>query len=162
MKNLDQLSPWLSLNLTPGVGSVLFRRLVNHFGSPESVLGASEAQLTEVVGVSQKISRSIIQTAGGAIDDLVEREIEDVQVNDVRVICWDDEEYPQSLREIHDPPCLFYLRGTLLPQDEYAVAIVGTRRISAYGREMSRRIASDLAREGITIVSGFAVIEPYQ
>jgi DNA processing protein len=67
-----------------------------------------------------------------------------------------DDDYPRLLREIPSPPLVLYVRGSLLPADEVAVAIVGTRRVTNYGREMSRRLASELASAGVTIVSGLA------
>jgi len=74
----------------------------------------------------------------------------------VRAITWEDPDYPSLLREIPDPPPLLYVRGTLEPEDSWAVAVVGTRRASVYGKEVTRRLVTDLARSGITVVSGLA------
>lgn len=76
--------------------------------------------------------------------------------DDIRIVARDDEEYPSALRPISDPPRELFVRGTLLPQDEIAVAIVGARRASEYGKAVARRLAADLAACGVTIVSGMA------
>ena len=73
-----------------------------------------------------------------------------------RAITWHDEDYPPRLKEIFDRPPLLYVRGELLPADERSVAIVGTRKPTAYGREVAHRLAYDTARAGVTVVSGLA------
>ena len=74
----------------------------------------------------------------------------------IKVITWNDPEYPHRLKEIDSSPPVLYVRGSLLPDDECCIAIVGTRRASAYGRQSAEELAGDLARNGITIVSGLA------
>jgi DNA processing protein len=69
---------------------------------------------------------------------------------------WEDEAYPAYLREIPAPPPVLYIQGEILPADQWAVAIVGTRRMTAYGRQVTRRLVADLVRQRITIVSGLA------
>lgn len=79
-----------------------------------------------------------------------------VSVTRARAITWHDEDYPPRLKEIFDRPPLLYVRGELLPADERSVAIVGTRKPTAYGREVAHRLAYDTARAGVTVVSGLA------
>ena len=74
----------------------------------------------------------------------------------VRAVTWHDDEYPSRLKEFTDRPPLLFVRGELLPEDERSIAVVGTRRATPYGREMAHRLATDLARAGIAIVSGLA------
>jgi DNA processing protein len=69
---------------------------------------------------------------------------------------WEDDDYPTRLREVDTAPPVLYIKGELLPEDDWAVAIVGTRRITAYGRQITGRIASDLVHSGVTVVSGLA------
>ncbi|MBI3945333.1 MAG: DNA-protecting protein DprA, partial [Armatimonadetes bacterium] len=73
-----------------------------------------------------------------------------------RVLTLADPEYPSRLREIHDPPPVLYARGDLTAQDEYAVAVVGSRRATDYGLRMAHEIAARLARAGVVVVSGLA------
>jgi DNA processing protein len=74
----------------------------------------------------------------------------------IHVITWSDENYPRRLKEIAQPPPVLYCRGTLLPQDEWAVAVVGTRRPSAYGKRAAEELCSVLAQNSITVISGLA------
>jgi len=82
--------------------------------------------------------------------------MEKLEKLDAKVLTVHDEEYPARLREIHDYPPLLYVRGKILPQDEFAVAVIGTRKATAYGRQVTEEITGDLARSSITIVSGLA------
>jgi DNA processing protein len=86
----------------------------------------------------------------------VERELATLEEMDVRVITYQDKEYPPSLRHVEDSPLVLYAKGALADQDRYAVAIVGSRMMSDYGRRMSERFATELARLGITVISGMA------
>jgi DNA processing protein len=74
----------------------------------------------------------------------------------ITVVLYDDATYPERLRHIPDPPPLLYMKGTLAPADCNAISIVGTRRATAYGKTVAAKIAGDLARMGVTIVSGLA------
>jgi len=76
---------------------------------------------------------------------------------ETNLLCPSDERYPVGLRWIHDPPRALYVRGTLVEEDRPALAIVGSRKASAYGRAVAERIAGELARDGVTVVSGLAV-----
>ena len=81
----------------------------------------------------------------------------DVQEAGVEPLTWDDPEYPASLRMVDGAPPVLYVRGRMTSQDEWAVAIVGTRRATTYGREVAQVLASELARAGVTVVSGMAL-----
>jgi len=86
----------------------------------------------------------------------LEHELERLALAGIKVLTWDSEEYPINLRNIHDPPPVLYIKGELLPEDDWAVAVVGTRRASVYGKEAARRLSTDLAQNGVTVVSGLA------
>ena len=83
-------------------------------------------------------------------------ELEKLKRYKVNVITGDDPGYPLRLKQIYDYPPLLYIRGTLVPEDEWAIAVVGTRRASVYGRQVAEEIVTDLVRNKITIVSGLA------
>ena len=83
-------------------------------------------------------------------------ELARVQRAGVTVLTWDHPAYPDRLRNINDPPPVLYVRGELTPDDDWAVAVVGTRNASNYGREATRMLAEELARAGVTVVSGLA------
>ncbi len=143
----------LRLWLTPGVGGRMYKVLVEHFGSPAAVLAASESSLREVPGVGPKLARAIV---GGEGRPEITAELELCRRHGIRLLTSDQPAYPHALKEIHDPPGVLFLRGTLLPGDALAIAIVGTRHATHYGLRQAERLAGSLARAGLTIVSGLA------
>jgi DNA processing protein len=144
---------YLRLHLTSDIGPIRLRNLINHFGSLDAVLSASRSQLERVEGIGSRIADSIFRSRS---DDSVDEEINRALSCGVRIICAEDTEYPASLRNIPDPPICLYVRGHLQPTDCVAVAIVGTRRCSHYGREQAVRFGQALGGAGFTVVSGLA------
>ncbi|MCP4247523.1 MAG: DNA-protecting protein DprA [bacterium] len=144
---------YLRLKQADGVGPIIVRRLVEHFGDIENVLAASPEQLAEVDGVGLHRARAI---AGARSDNGVEEEIARAADQGVRIVCPEDRDYPAQLEHVPDPPLCLYLRGRLEPGDAVAIAIVGSRRCTHYGCEQARRFAAALAGAGFTIVSGLA------
>jgi DNA processing protein len=142
----------IALSAVPGVGPVRVRRLVRHFGSPEAAWRAAPAELI-AAGLEGKIVASLAALRATldpeSLPDRLARA-------DIRALVPTDEEYPARLHDLRDAPAVLYVRGVLTPADERAVAIVGTRRATSYGREVTRRIAADLAAAGVTVVSGLA------
>lgn len=149
----DAARSYLRLHLCSDVGPIRTRRLVEHFGHVDGVLRASMAELQRVEGIGPVIAKSIFQARGL---DTVDREIERAAALGIRILCFEDADYPEPLRHIPDPPICLYVRGELRATDAVAVAIVGTRRCSHYGREQATRFGEILARAGFTIVSGLA------
>ncbi len=149
----DEIFYWLALNFVQGIGSVIFRRLVDRFRSPEAVFRATEKELLKVEGVSRNL---ILEIQKGPHEKRVRKEL--ALLNEVggKILTFHDELYPYRLREIYDPPPLLYLRGDLKKEDELAVAVIGSRKTTQYGRWMAEKISQDLSRHGITIVSGMA------
>ncbi len=150
---VDEMFYWLGLNFVPGIGSVLFRRLIDRFKSPEEVFRAPEKELLKVEGVSRD---SILEIQKGPPEKRVRKELTLLGEIGGRILTFHDELYPKRLKEIYDPPPLLYLRGDLREEDELSVAIVGSRKTTPYGRWMAEKISQDLSRHGITIVSGMA------
>jgi DNA processing protein len=143
----------LRLQLTSDVGPIRVRKLITHFGSLDAVLSASMGELTRVDGIGERIAKSIFRARS---DDTVEREIERAAACGLKVVCTEDAGYPKSLLNIPDPPICLYVRGRLEPADGVAVAIVGSRRCSHYGREQAVRFGELLGRAGFTVISGLA------
>ncbi|MGB9627170.1 MAG: DNA-processing protein DprA [Thermodesulfobacteriota bacterium] len=150
---IDEKFYWLALNFVPGIGSVLFRRLIDRFRDPEAVFRATEKELLNVEGVSKNL---IIEIKKGPSEKRVRKELTLVNEIGGKLLTIRDELYPNRLREIYDPPPLLYLRGDLKREDELAVAVVGSRKTTPYGRWMAEKISQDLSQHGITIVSGMA------
>jgi DNA processing protein len=142
---------WLTLALVPGIGSTHFVRLLARFRTPTEVLHAGERALAEVVRPT--LARQITQYA--EVVDVPDQERRMAECG-ATLVTLDDTAYPWRLGEIYDPPLALFVRGSLLAEDEHAVAIVGTRRPTPYGLRMAEKLARELAVRGITVVSGLA------
>ncbi|NPA90881.1 MAG: DNA-protecting protein DprA [Chloroflexi bacterium] len=136
-----------------GIGAARVRALLDYFGSLEEAWHAPAEELREA-GLDRRSLANLLALRS-RID--LDREMERLQRADVQVFTWEDEDYPRRLRQIYNPPPVLYVKGTLLPQDDWAIAIVGTRRPTNYGREAARMLGEGLARQGITVVSGLAL-----
>ncbi len=145
--------PWLALKSIPGVGPVLFQRLLARFGAPARVFQARCEDLLNIKGVNRDLARDIL---GFRNWDRVEAELATMAAAGVEVLLQDDPRFPARLKQIPYPPPLLFLKGTLLPQDDLALALVGTRAASYYGLKTCRRLAGALAVRGVTVVSGLA------
>jgi DNA processing protein len=143
---------WVGFNMVKGIGSVRFKMLLDAFGNAEAAWNASPETLLGA-GLSRKIVESFQRfRTGVSLEQILER----LDALNVHVLTWEDERYPRLLKEIDQPPPVIYVRGNLVTEDEWAVAIVGTRKVTAYGRQVAEDVASTLARNGVTIVSGLA------
>jgi len=156
MLNPSTTADWLRLALTPGVGPANFHTLIEAFGTPSGVLAQKESDLVRVPRLSKTVIKSLLETAQGKRESEVVQEIEFANAHGVTLLTQDDPQFPPLLREIPTPPVLLFMRGEILPTDQNAVAIVGTRRCDSYGLRMTREIAGQLAAAGITIISGLA------
>ena len=149
----DSKQYWVGLNMVKGIGAVRLRTLLDTFGDAQSAWQAHPEAL-QAAGLSKKIVENLTTLrASVSLDEVWDR----LQAQNIQVLIWDDDNYPVRLREINNAPPVLYLRGRLEPDDEWAVAIVGTRRITPYGRQVAERIAIKLANSGITVVSGLAL-----
>ncbi|HJS20906.1 MAG TPA: DNA-processing protein DprA [Anaerolineales bacterium] len=149
---MNEKKYWVGFNLIKGIGAVRMQALVQHFGDLESAWSAAPADLAEA-GLGLKLIERIVQARAQVDLDKVWARIE---VQGIKILTWQDEAYPQRLKEIEQPPPVLYVRGDYLPDDLFAVAIVGTRRVSPYGRQITEELASYLAGNGITVISGLA------
>jgi DNA processing protein len=143
---------WVAFNRAPGVGVVRFRRLLERFGTLAEAWRAPRAELA-LAGLDRRALDGVAEVQRRTAP---ERELERVRAAGARAITWLDAEYPALLKEIADPPPVLYVKGQLRPEDAQAVAMVGTRRATVYGREVAERLARDLAAAGMTVVSGLA------
>jgi len=149
------LRHWLQLALTAGIGPILSRRIIEAGGSAEAACSANASLLNNVEGIGLAKSRKIVAALGVAAGE-VDAELARAAAAKVSILCPDDSQYPLPLRDIPDPPNVLYLRGSFQDRDLNAVAIVGSRRCSYYGREQAERFGALLAGVGITVVSGGA------
>lgn len=143
---------WLALRLVRGVGNVTYRELLERFGTPQAVLVASPTNLG-AAGAHAEVARAIASFDQWAA---VETELNKIARAGVRLVTRTDPEYPVNLTHLHDPPPFLYLRGSFVPEDRIAIAVVGSRFASSYGKGVARDLARGLAEKGVTIVSGLA------
>lgn len=150
---LTATEAYLALNLLPNIGPIRVRRLLDQFQTPQAILAAPVRDLILVPGIGEEMAAHIADW-----ENRIDLPEEKCRLSDhgIELLTLDDPRYPAALRQIHDPPFLLYMKGTLLPADEAAVAVVGSRRMTHYGREQARKFSFQLARAGFTIVSGLA------
>ena len=148
-----EIAPWLALSQVKGLGCVSFKRLINHFVDPTKALSASTAELADVDGLDKTLIHAL-----ASFDEWqeVEREICRARAAGVRIVSFASPDYPPRLRTIVDPPPCLYSSGDICAVDDNAVAVVGTRSASDYGRKVAREISSGLASLGFTVISGMA------
>jgi DNA processing protein len=149
---MSDLKYWLGFNLVKGIGPAKVQALLDYFGSPANAWQASELQLQKV-GLDQRTIKTFFETRA-QLD--LDQCLAQVQAAGIHLITWESPDYPSYLREIPAPPPLLYLQGELQEIDRWAVAVVGTRRLTSYGRQVTRDLVSGLVRNHVTIVSGLA------
>lgn len=151
MKGSDR-KYWLAFSQVKGIGSVRFRKLLNFFGDLQV---AWEAPLERFVaaGIPVKIVEEIQNRRTTFNMDNYEANLTN---KGIKTLIWSDETYPKYLSQIEQPPPVLYLLGELIPADDLAIAIVGTRNVTQYGRQVTHDSAAYLAGNGVTIVSGLA------
>ena len=142
------------LNLIPEVGSTRLRRLLDAFGDLERVWAASPEALQHVEGIGPGLAQRLVE--GRRDTARLEQELTTARRHGVTVLTLDDPDYPERLRTIPDPPLALYVNGTLSPQDDIAVAVVGSRHASLYGTQCAERLGYALALRGVSVVSGLA------
>jgi len=138
--------------MTPGLGTKTAVQLIERFKTPQRVFRASLSEL-EAAGVSQGVARSV--TSGCAFDDAVTQQQKLVEAG-ARLIPLTHPSYPPRLKTIFDPPPMLFAKGRLELLGTLALAVVGTRRPTAYGTAAATRLAADLSEAGLTIISGMA------
>lgn len=150
--NKNDLKYWVGLSLVPGIGRVRVGQLRQHFGDLGKVWQASAAELKKA-GLDARTAETVVDCCPNISPDAEMDKLEKYQVS---ALACEDPAYPPRLKEIYDYPPVLYIRGDLRPEDECSVSIVGTRRATAYGKQITEEIVSELAGSGVTIISGLA------
>ncbi|MCI0816457.1 MAG: DNA-processing protein DprA [Chloroflexi bacterium] len=149
---VPDLPYWIAFTRVPSVGRVRVGMLEERFGSLEAAWGASAGEL-RAAGLDPHVVSAITEVRPQIDPD---EELERVQAAGIGVLTWHDPAYPRLLREIDDLPPVLYVQGELTDDDQRSVTVVGTRKPTSYGKEVAAHLAGDLARAGVTIVSGLA------
>jgi DNA processing protein len=150
---MDSREALVALNMIEHVGPVRVRQLLEHFGEASAILSASRQQLQHVRGIGAETAEAIaswektVDLAG---------ELKRISEFGCHILISSDEDYPELLRQIYDPPVVLYVKGRLSAKDKNAVAMVGSRMTTHYGIEVARKLAYQLAYVGVTVVSGGA------
>lgn len=149
---IDSLKYYVGFNKVRGIGSVRLNQLIKHFGSIENAWNAPLHELKQA-GIGAKIAGTLVEMRRTInLDD----ELKKVHDIGIQLLTWDDADYPRHLKDIDQPPPLLYFKGTLDKKDEWAVAIVGTRQKTSYGKQITEELSAFLAQNGISVVSGLA------
>ena len=150
MENRDAL---VALNMVDHVGPVRLRQLLQFFSEPSAILKASKGQLLNVHGIGEDTATAIANWET-TID--LPAELKRISDFGCHVVIQSDDEYPELLRQIYDLPIVLYVKGSVLPKDKNAVAMVGSRQTTHYGLEVARKLGYQLGYLGVTVVSGGA------
>lgn len=143
---------WVGFNIVPSIGPAKVRALLDHFGDLETAWTARPDAIAKA-GLDRRAIANLVRLRA-ELD--LDAEMLKIEQNQVSVLTWEDDGYPSLLRQIYNPPPVLYVRGELCPKDEWAVAVVGTRKATPYGKQVAQRLSTDLARNHVTVVSGLA------
>ncbi|MGJ8671957.1 DNA-processing protein DprA [Rubritalea sp.] len=143
----------IALNMLPKIGPIRVRRLLENLGSAEAILRANTNQLTQAQGIGPETAK-IINQWESHID--LTAEINECAERKITILTQDQQDYPDTLRNMYDPPLALYIWGEITVKDKHAIAVVGSRRTTHYGQSAADRLSSELARSGFTIISGLA------
>lgn len=149
---MEDKAYWVGFNLVRGIGAVRMKNIVDHFGNLEIAWNAP-AQALISAGLPTRVVENFIVMRKQVDLNLV---MDKVRALGVQVLTWNDDAYPRRLREINQPPPVLFVRGSINVEDDWAVSVVGTRKVTPYGRQVAMEISRFLAENGITVVSGLA------
>jgi DNA processing protein len=151
--SMTEREAYIALNMFEGIGPVRVRELLSILGSASAILTASREELVQAKGVGMNLAENLLRQ----VDTMdVEAEIRRAREAGAEIITRADEGYPEALTHIHDPPMALYVKGTLVPEDRHAIAVVGSRRCTHYGIQVADRLSFQLAKQGYTVISGLA------
>lgn len=149
---MDVKAYWVGFNLVRGIGAVRLKNILDHFGNLEIAWNAPAGAFISA-GLPARVVENFLQVRNQVNLDVVMKKISS---QGVQVLTWEDEAYPKRLKEIAQPPPVLFVRGSINVEDDWAVSVVGTRRVTPYGRQVATEIARFLAQNGVTVVSGLA------
>jgi DNA processing protein len=152
LEKMSEDKYWLGFNLVKRVGPAKIQALLSYYGDIQAAWEADSA-LLDKLGFDKKAKKNLIQ-ARKTLD--LDQELEKVRSKNISILTWDSPDYPSYLREVDSPPPLLYVVGRFEEIDRWAVAVVGTRRVTPYGRQMTQEIVAGLVYNGVTIISGLA------
>lgn len=150
---MNEREALVALNLLPRIGPVRVKRMMEYLGSANAVFSASSQVLMNIEGLGSK-TIEVIKNWEHSID--LQAELDLANQRELKIITLDDNEYPEPLRQMYDPPIVLYVWGEISVTDNHNIAMVGSRKYTHYGQQASRRLSFQLAGHGLTIISGLA------
>ncbi len=150
----DKRCYWIALSGIKGIGNVTFKSLLLKFGDPEIIMESSRSELSSVEGMRKETVQDIVNK-NFEIDPCAE--IKKIESSGARIVTFNDPEYPSSLKEIHDPPMILYMKGLEFPQNKVFIAVVGSRNATHYGLKAAEEFGQGIARRSLGLVSGMAL-----
>jgi len=156
--SLEQITFLYALLSVEGIGPARIRGLLAKFKSLENIFASDYNSILTVEGISTNLAKRILTARKNFNEtkDWVKVELTRLQKLDAKLITVWDEEYPELLKKIFDPPLILQVKGNITKEDNFSIAMVGTRMPTNYGKIQAEKIASELAEQTITIVSGMA------
>ena len=151
---MDERTAYIALNMMDGVGPVTVRAMSAGLGSVQAIFQATSAELKQCHGIGSGFADKILQQRDSVDPDAEE---EKVRALGAQIVTSVDEQYPDCLREIHDPPLALYVLGSIKKKDKSTIAVVGSRRATHYGRDCAERLSYQLAQAGFVVASGLAL-----
>jgi len=153
IQTFNSRDAYIALNMLDQIGPVRTRKLIAALGSPEAVFEANEDVISQIPGFGRELVKSIVD-GRSQVDPVAEEK--KAAKSGIRLVTFLDDEYPASLKEIHDPPLVLYVQGKIEKSDRHSLAVVGTRHATHYGASVADRMSYGLAKAGFTIISGLA------
>jgi DNA processing protein len=153
VSGMSEAKYWIGLSLVPDVGPVTSRRLLALMGTPENIFRAGMKDLLSLQGFGREKAHNI---RNFPLWNEVERYERETEKKGIRVVGYNDSLYPAPLKEIEGAPIVLYMKGEYVPDDRFGIAVVGSRKYTAYGESVTQRIAGELSAAGFTIISGMA------
>ncbi|TNF56178.1 DNA-protecting protein DprA [bacterium] len=150
---MSHLKYWLALQSLPDIGPIRARKLLSVFENPENIFQMSTHELKTAGEINESRARNI---TGFTQWDRIQEELERIERDYIELITFHDSEYPDSLKHLSDAPLILYVKGEIIDDDRYAVAVIGSRTHTDYGGRMAERISAQIASYGLTVVSGMA------
>lgn len=149
----SQIKYWLAFNQINPIGPIRHQRLLDYFGDLKDAWQAPRQELIQA-GIEPKIVDEVVDLMSNIDSDQELEKIKELKINLVTIL---DENYPKLLKEIYAPPPLLYYFGAIDLNNDFPLAVVGSRKISSYGKQITQDIVSQLAQAGLTIISGLAL-----
>lgn len=145
----------IALGMVPAVGDINARKLIRHMGSASAVFNESRKNLMLIPGIGKIIASHL---GSKTFIDKASKELDYIYKHDIKIKCYDDQDYPRRLKECPDAPSIIYYKGNVTLNEERIISIVGTRNVTGRGKDICKELVSDLAAEypELVVVSGLA------